>query len=249
MSYTIMIQAAQLALQAVADRQKSIKDARMISGLLRQNNAILLESIKNIIRAQFSQTKLEEANNRMQSLAIFTDEVDSEDYDKLRDIEMECQYILNIFDDDDIKYSGIVNYLTTAGLRLNALVLRSKKFPNDLSNAKKRAKEYYNYAEAFPNELKERVKHRFGIFSFSEQYVRTDIDTDYYVFIGYYKIDGRYTEAYRSGESWKISSNTKTQVVERTKKKKQQHIEKEIKKLPLKEIAAARNELKNFFGS
>jgi hypothetical protein len=105
--------------------------------ILKENNEALIRDMSSIVQQAFSQAKLDQCNNTLQTLSTFF-----QDYaenpagrDKLIECDHKAQYVMDILDDDDIAAAGIRSYLTAASLRISVLLLRSEFEPDALRNA------------------------------------------------------------------------------------------------------------------
>lgn len=162
MSWAILLQIAKALYKDHQEKEKNAAEMAALAKILRDSNSALVEEMSRLINTAFSSQKLTECDNRLQALEIFYGEYSNNpaDFDKLKTIEQECQFILSILDDEDIRLSGISTYMGAASLRINALLLKADTQPGELQNAKDLAKRSADHVDGVIPELTEGAESR-----------------------------------------------------------------------------------------
>lgn len=156
--------AAGLVASYVGNQQQASALAAEVAALLDQNNAIILAGVANLLKASFSQAKLDQCNNKAKTIATFMGEynVNPADQSKLVAVDQMSGELLDVLDDPDIAVAGIANWMIAASIRLLALQTKSSIFPADLTNAKNRATDYSAYVATMKPKVASAIEARFG---------------------------------------------------------------------------------------
>ena len=141
----IIVAAAELAAKLYMDEQRrrdeKEKDAKALAGfarLLSANNDFLVKEISGSVKALLNQAKLDDCTNKLSTLSVFFEEYGNNTLDqgKLSLVEQQCQFILDILDDQELELAGIRTYMAVTSLRISSLLLKANFQPGDLQNAR-----------------------------------------------------------------------------------------------------------------
>lgn len=171
MSFTVVAFALEKAFQNYANKQNAAQIALAVGKELRDNNDVLIASMKQMIEAAFSANKLMECQNRLASLAVFLDEYSNnlEDEDRLSEVNLQSQYLIDILDDADVRVAGLASFATAACLRISVLRMMAFTYDSELANAKNRAKDYALHLENSLPLIYDIVKERFSDVKMQQQ--------------------------------------------------------------------------------
>ena len=159
-----IVEAAKLI--AAYNEQKHIEAATFagFAKILKDNNEALIRDMTSIVHQAFSQEKLNECNNTLQTLSTFFQDYaeNPAGQDKILECDLKAQYVIDILDDDDIAAAGIRSYLTAASLRISVLLLRSVFEPDALRIAVTLARNSIDYVTRMQPILVEMTERRVG---------------------------------------------------------------------------------------
>jgi hypothetical protein len=102
--------AAGFVISYYSGQQQAGALAAQVAEQLRDNNAVILQGVAQLLNAAFSQTKLDACNNTTSTIATFMDEykVNPQDQAKLIAVDQKAGELLDILDDSDIAVAGTV---------------------------------------------------------------------------------------------------------------------------------------------
>lgn len=148
----------------IGDQQQAAALAAQMSEQLKTNNAAILTGVAQLLKQTFSQNKLDQCNNMVETLATFMEEynVNPNDQAKLFAVDQKSGELLEVLDDSDIAVAGIANWMITADIRILALQEKAKIFPADLTNAKNRANDYSAYVDGMKSKVFSGIESRFS---------------------------------------------------------------------------------------
>lgn len=156
--------AAGYVVSYLSDQSQARTLAAQVAKQLNENNAAILAGVANLLKAAFSEVKLNQCNNMAKTIATFMDEynVNPSDPSKLIAVEQKAGELLDVLDDPDIAVAGISNWMITANIRILALQEKAKTYAAELTNAKNRAKDYSGYVESMIPTVESSIQARFG---------------------------------------------------------------------------------------
>jgi hypothetical protein len=149
--FAVIVAAAEIAAKLYTEEQRrkeaSQQDAKMLAGfarLLSANNDVLVKQLAASVKALLNQEKLDDCSNKLSTLSVFMEEFSNnpQDQDKLSLVEQQCQFVLDILDDEDLQIPGVRTYMGVASLRISSLLLKSNYQSGDLDNARTLAPHY-----------------------------------------------------------------------------------------------------------
>lgn len=162
MSFAIVVEAVKIVGTAVveerAERERIARESERFARLLRESNLELARRVEEIVRTGFSENKLNDAQNELDSVTrLYTEHLEHrrrpENFEnadgrtllvrELSEITDSLQRVIDILNDADVQDAGMVAYMTAASLRIAALVLRAEFIGGDAENAKRAAREQY----------------------------------------------------------------------------------------------------------
>ena len=146
-----IVEAAKLI--AAYNEKRSI-EASTLAGfarIIQENNDALIRDMSSILRQAFSQAKLTQCNNTLQTLSTFFQDYaeNPAGIDKIKECDLQAAYVMDILDDEDIAFAGIRSYLAAASLRIGSLLLRSVFEPDAFKNAVSLSKKCIEYVAKF----------------------------------------------------------------------------------------------------